>query len=180
MEGNREDRTNYSHALPRALDAEVMLDAISTVTGVPEIFTTGVSDGADVKGAAPAGTRAIALRQPDLFYSRFLDIYGRPNRLTLPERSSKTNLNEALHMLAGAAYQEKLSAPGSRLRRALDRNRGDDEIIAELYLAAYSRHPELDEADEIRKLIGARGNREEALRDFVWALLCSREFAENH
>ena len=40
-----DDRTNYSHAQPRPLDAEVLLDAICDVTGVPEVFTTGVSDG---------------------------------------------------------------------------------------------------------------------------------------
>ena len=43
-------------------------------------------------GQAPAGTRAIQLREPDLFYSRFLEIYGRPNRLTLPERDTKREL----------------------------------------------------------------------------------------
>jgi hypothetical protein len=32
----------------------------------------------------------------------------------------------------------------------------------------------------VTQLIESRKNREEALRDFVWAVLCSREFAENH
>ena len=180
VDANREDRTNYSHASPRALDAEVMLDAISSVTGIPEIFTTGISDAEKDSGQAPAGTRAIALRQPDLYYSRFLDIYGRPNRLTLPERSGKANLNEALHMLAGAAYQEKLAMPGSRLRKMLNQGRSDNLVIEEFYVSAYSRLPEPDESEAIRKLIASRGNREDALRDFVWAVLCSREFSENH
>ena len=171
---------NYSHAMPRALDAEVILDAISAVTGVPETFTTGVADTPKTTGQAPAGTRAIALRQPDLFYSRFLDIYGRPNRLTLPERSGKANLNEALHMLAGAAYQDKLAAPEGRLRRMWNEGRTNDEVIEQFYLAAYSRFPEMAESKAIRDLIASNGNREEALRDFVWALLCSREFSENH
>ena len=180
VDANREDHTNYSHASPRALDAEVMLDAISAVTGIPEIFTTGISDAAKDSGQAPAGTRAITVRQPDLYYSRFLDIYGRPNRLTLPERSGKANLNEALHMLAGAAYQEKLAAPGSRLRKLLDQGRSDEEVIQEFYLAAYARFPEGDESKMIHKLIASSRSREDALRDFVWALLCSREFSENH
>ena len=180
LERNRDDRTNYSHAMPRALDAEVILDAIGTVTGVPETFTTGVTDTPKTTGQAPAGTRAIALRQPDLFYSRFLDIYGRPNRLTLPERSGKANLNEALHMLAGAAYQDKLAAPEGILRRMWNEGRTNDEVIEQFYLAAYSRFPEMAESKAIRGLIASNGNREEALRDFVWALLCSREFSENH
>jgi hypothetical protein len=52
--------------------------------------------------------------------------------------------------------------------------------VKEFYLAAYSRFPEADESAAIRKLIESRQNREDALRDFVWAVLCSREFAENH
>ncbi|MEO8131871.1 MAG: DUF1549 and DUF1553 domain-containing protein, partial [Bryobacteraceae bacterium] len=180
LDANREDHTNYSHASPRVLDAEVMLDAISTVTGIPETFTTTISDMAKDVGQAPAGTRAITVRQPDLYYSRFLDIYGRPNRLTLPERSGKTNLNEALHMLAGAEYQDKLTAPGSRLRKMLDQDRSDEAIVQEFYLAAYGRLPEPSELEAIRKLISSRGDREPALRDFVWAVLCSREFSENH
>ena len=93
---NRGDRTNYSHAQPRALDAEVLLDAICDVTGVPEVFTTGVSDASKMNAQAPPGTRAIQLREPDLFFSRFLELYGRPNRLTLPERNGKANLGQAL------------------------------------------------------------------------------------
>ena len=180
LPANSEDHTNYSHASPRPLDAEVMLDAISSVTGVKESFTTGISGDEKDSGRAPAGTRAITLRQPDMYYSRFLDIYGRPNRLTLPERSGKANLNEALHMLAGAEYQERLATPGSRLRSLLTQSRSDDQVIEEFYLAAYARLPEADESAAIRKLIASRENREDALRDFVWAVLCSREFSENH
>ena len=180
LAGNSEDRTNYSHAMPRALDAEVMMDAIGAVTGLSETFTTGVADTPQTAGQAPAGTRAITLRQPDLFYSRFLDIYGRPNRLTLPERSGKANLNQALHMLAGSAYQDRLAAPNGRLQRLAKEGRTDDEAIEQFYLAAYSRFPEPGESKAIRELIASNSNREEALRDFVWALLCSREFSENH
>ena len=61
---NREDVTNYSHSLSRGLDAEVLLDAVVDVTGVPETFSTAITEGATV-GQAPAGTRAIQLRDPD-------------------------------------------------------------------------------------------------------------------
>lgn len=178
-EGNRDDHTNYSHAQPRALDAEVLLDAICDVTGVPEVFTTGVSE-ARITGQAPRGTRAVQLRESDLFYSRFLELYGRPNRLTLPERSGHANLVEAMHMLAGPAYNEKLSAPQGRLQRLLKAGKSDRDIIEEFYEAAFARKPEAEELSAIEKLIASRDERESALKDFVWALLCSREFAENH
>jgi hypothetical protein len=177
---NKGDRNNYSHAVPRALDAEVLLDAISDVTEVPEVFTTGVSDEARKNAQAPLGTRAIQLRQPDLFFSRFLDLYGRPNRLTLPERNGKANLGQALHMFAGSAYHEKVMAPQGRLKRLLRSGKSNTEIINEIYLAAYARLPERGELEELDRAIGKAENREQALGDFVWAVLSSREFAENH
>jgi len=179
-DGNQSDHTNYSHSMPRPLDAEVLLDAICDVTAVPEVFTVGVPDASKPGGRAPLGTRAINLRQPDLFYSRFLELYGRPNRLTLPERSGKANLRQALHMLAGPVYNEKLSSPQGRLQVLLQGGKTDAEIIDEFYLAALSRLPEEDEKPQLEKMIAAAQNRTEAIKDFVWALLCSREFSENH
>jgi hypothetical protein len=177
---NASDRTNYSHALPRTLDAEVLLDAISDVTGVPETFTTGVTMAAKGAGEAPAGTRAISLREPDLFYSRFLEVYGRPNRLTVPERDTKPNLGRALNMLAGSVYNGKLDASSGRLQTLLRKGSSDEEILREFYLAAYSRFPEREEMSDLQMMIAKQPNREQALKDFVWAVLSSREFAENH
>ena len=179
-QGNRDDRTNYSHSQPRPLDAEVLLDAISYVTGVAETFTTSVSEATKASGQAPAGTRAITLREPDLFYSRFLEIYGRPNRLTLPERNPAANLGQALNMFAGKVYNEKLSAPGGRLMRLVNSGKSDREIVDEFYLTAYTRLPEPAELASLTELIAKRPDRVAALKDFVWAILCSREFAENH
>ena len=62
-ETNRDDVVNYSRSLPRAFDAEVLLDAVVDVTGVPETFSTAVTEGSSV-GQAPAGTRAINFRIP--------------------------------------------------------------------------------------------------------------------
>lgn len=177
---NRADRSNYSHSWPRPLDGEILLDAISDVTGVPEVFSTGVADLARATGEAPLGTRAVQLREPDLYFSRFLDLYGRPNRLTLPERTGKANLGQARHLLAGPAYTDKVGAPGGRLAAMLARGASTAEIVEEFYLAAFARFPESDERQAIVTQVDASPLREAALRDFVWALLASREFAENH
>src|SRR5437762_3422574 len=109
---NREDVTNYSRSLARGLDAEVLLDAVADVTGIPETFSTAITEGATV-GQAPAGTRAIQLRDPDTFFSRFLELYGRANRGAVPERHNKANLSHAMHVLAGRTYADRLSRPDS-------------------------------------------------------------------
>jgi hypothetical protein len=176
---NKADVSNYSHSLSRAIDAEVLLDAVVAVTGVQETFATAVSEGGAV-GQAPVRTRAINLKDPDMYFSRFLELYGRPNRGAIPERSRRPNLGQALHMLAGATYVDRLSAPDSRLRKLLDRNARNAEIFEEFYLAALARRPDAEELAELEQLVAKREDREAALREFVWALISSREFAENH
>ncbi|MEP6533879.1 MAG: DUF1549 domain-containing protein [Bryobacteraceae bacterium] len=176
---NSDDVVNYSHALPRPLDAEVLLDAMVDSTGIQEIFSTAVADGSSV-GQAPVGTRAINLKDPDMFFSRFLELYGRPNRGAIPERSIHPNLGQALHMLAGSTYADRLSAKDSRLARLLQSGASDAKIFEEFYLAAYGRFPAPDEIQDLEKTLAKRNDREAGLREFVWALTSSREFAENH
>ena len=178
-ETNREDVTNYSRSLARGLDAEVLLDAVSDVTGITETFSTAISDGAAV-GQAPVGTRAIQLRDPDTFFSRFLELYGRTNRGAIPERNNSPNLGQALHVLAGTTYVDRLSTKGSRLGHLLQSGATDEEIFEEFYTAALGRHPTAVEVKELKTILAQRGDREVGLREFVWALISSREFAENH
>ena len=176
---NREDVTNYSHSLSRGLDAEVLLDAVADVTGIPETFSTAITDGATV-GQAPAGTRAIQLRDPDTFFSRFLELYGRSNRGAIPERNNKANLSQAMHVLAGATYVDRLSQKNGRLAKLLQSGATDEQIFGEFYLAALTRPPAVEEVQEFKTILAQRGDREAGLREFVWALISSREFAENH
>ena len=172
--GSEADRINYSHSLPRPLDAEVLLDAVTSVTAVAQTF-----ENTD-KGMAPPGTRAIELTMPDIFPSAFLDMYGRTDRAQVPERSAEPSLNQALHLLVGSTYTEKLAREGSRLERLMAAGASDAEIIEELYLAALTRYPREEEQDGLEQLIVRSPSRGEGLKNLVWALLASREFAHNH
>ena len=177
--GNRDDSINYSHALPRPLEAEVLLDAISTATGIPEDF---VPPGGEIYAyeTAPPGTRAINLKFPSSYRSRFLDIYGRPQRDSVGERDNKANLSQALHILVGSTYSRKLGGPGGLLEALLKSRASDREAIDELYLAALSRFPSEEERSRLAALVRSHPQRGEALEDLLWALISSREFAENH
>lgn len=178
-DSNRGDLVNYSHSLPRALDAEVLLDALVDVTGVPETYSTAVSEDGSV-GQAPAGTRAINLKDPDMYFSRFLELYGRPSRGSVPERSGHPNLSQALHTLAGATYVERLSSKDSRLSRLLASGASNADIFQEFYLAALGRFPSPEETEALEQVLARRADRTTGLGEFVWAIISSREFAENH
>ena len=89
-------------------------------------------------------------------------------------------LSQALHILAGSTYNDKLWTEGSRVYDLFRQGASDGEIVEELYLAAFARFPTPAESEELSGLIARTTSREQALRDLQWAVLSSREFAENH
>ena len=177
-ETNADDRINYSRFIPRQIDAEVLLDAISSATGVPETLRHGSKQ--HLPGTLPPGSRAVRMVEPDVYPIRFLEVYGMPNRMAVPERKNESNLQQALHMLAGTTYTEKLSKEGGRIDRLLKSGASDAKIIEELYLAALSRFPSEAEQKDVQQWISTRASRPEAIRNIVWAVISSREFVTNH
>ena len=176
-ETNKDDRINYSRALPRLLQAAVLLDAISRATGVEEVFRFHDRAGA---GTSVPGTRAMHLI-PDFSPSQFLDAYGRSMRKTPASGNPAPSLGQTLHMWAGPTYTSKISQKGGRLDRLLKQDASDQEMIQEFYLAALARFPTAQERADLLEFLRQRSSRrQETLEGFVWALISSREFAYNH
>ena len=174
---NREDEINHSRALPRRLDAEILLDAISRATGVEEAFPVHNYVGG---GTEPKGTRAIEL-VPEVTPSQFLEVYGRPvSRDSMPWRDYRSTLRQALHLLVGSTYTTKISAEGGRVDRLLSAGASDPEIIQELYLAALSRYPTAEEEARVKALIEGAPSRRKGVENLAWGLLASRQFTYNY
>src|SRR6476659_7046050 len=107
-EFNQHDRQAYARYYPKRLAAEVLLDSVNQVTASPSQF-----NGLPKDRYAPA--RAIQL--PDeSFQSYFLDVFGRPQRISACEceRVSEANLAQALHLLNSSEIQGKLARQGGR------------------------------------------------------------------
>jgi hypothetical protein len=115
---NERDGKLFSHALARPLTAEPLLDAICTVTGVPEKYS-----------GLPPGTRATQLPSPDVG-NDFLKVFGQPARNTVCdcERSREPKLSQALQLLSGGFIEKKLSDKPGRLLRHLDQNIRRSEV----------------------------------------------------
>lgn len=173
-ETNRHDRVNYSHSINRPLDAEVLLDAIVDVTQVEEVFNRLRG------GIAPGGTRAIQLRETDAYPSIFMDAWGRPDRLMIPERDGLPNIQQAMHAFAGETFTEKLETESGRIGRLVEDNATNRQVIDEFCLAALTRYPTEREVTALENLINSRPSRREAIEDMVWGLINSREFSYNH
>jgi hypothetical protein len=167
---NKSDLTYFSHALPRLLTAEQLLDAISQVTGVPEEFP-----------GYPAGTRASQLAGTKA-RTPFLKVFGRPDRnLNCEcEREKDPNLFQALALISGRNIQGKLASDGGRIAKLAASGEPDEKVLEELYLSALARPPSAREKTELLAHIGKAPNRRQALEDLGWALINSKEFLFRH
>src|SRR6266436_4949500 len=86
--------------------------------------------------------RAIML--PDeSFASYFLDVFGRPQRISACEceRVSEANLAQALHLLNSDEVQGKLARGNGRADKLAKDARPDAEKVEELFLWAFARKP---------------------------------------
>jgi len=168
---NLTDTRNFSRAYRRRLRAEVMVDAVRDVTGVPETFT-----------AMPPGSRATQAWSYKI-ESHFLDAFGRPNSSSdCPcERDTQLSVVQSLHLMNSKTLQAKLADPGGRVRLLADSTRSPEEIISELYLSALGRPPSDSERRAASAAFSADGaTRRSAAEDILWALLNSPEFVLNH
>jgi hypothetical protein len=168
--GNATDARFYSHYYARRLPAEVLLDAISRATGVPDTFP-----------GYPAGMRALQLPDPTL-NSYFLTLFGRSERVTACacERSGEVTMPQLLHLQNGEDMARKLRAGDGRLAALLKEKKNDARAAEELFLATLSRPPSAKELEAVTKALGDGGTRDEVFRDLFWALLNSKEFTFNH
>jgi hypothetical protein len=121
------------------------------------------------------------------FPSYFLDVFGRPQRISACEceRVSEANLAQALHLLNSDEVQGKLARSGGRAEKIARDSRPDSEKVDELFLWAFARKP----TDEQRSVALAHitkaeatkaGNaKQQAYENILWALLNTKEFVFN-
>ena len=168
---NELDEQNYSRALLRRIDAEVLLDGVCQVTGVAEKF-----DG------APVVTRAIGLWDSEIDHY-FLKLFGRPTRKTACncERQVEPTVGQVLHVLNSPEIHAKLGHESGRIRRLAD-TMGDDSLLAdELYLTFFARYPADDERRTVLEVLARSStNRHAAVEDLAWSLMNTLEFIFNH
>jgi hypothetical protein len=174
-EWNEADRENFSHAIPRRLAAEQLMDALTTATGVrPRL--------ADV----PPETKAVQYVDPHIGKEGFLDLFGRPARESACEceRRSDLSLPQALNLVNGKTISDAVADFEGRVTKAILAGRSDRELVDELYLASLSRLPSAEETAGALKYLQPTGHsgrgRGERAQDLLWALVNSKAFLYNH
>jgi hypothetical protein len=173
-EFNKHDKQSFARFYPRRMSAEVLYDAVSQVTNTPAAF-----GGLPTDKHSP--NRAIML--PDeAFQSYFLDVFGRPQRISACEceRVSEANLAQALHLLNSQEIQDKLTRGGARADLLAKDPRTDAEKVDELFLWAFSRLPSAEHRQVALEHINRHQmNKKQAYENLLWALINTKEFVFN-
>jgi hypothetical protein len=165
---NEDDKMNFSHALPRRLSAEQLMDAVAQATGVRPQFT-----------GMPTGMRAVEVPDGNVEGNDFLALFGRPKRQSACEceRSSNITLSHALNMINGVTVTDAVSSPTGKIAKIVDANSDDKKVIEEIYFSCLSRPPSEKELTGVE--VSKGGSRIEFAQDLAWALLNSPAFLFN-
>ena len=166
---NESDEANFSHATLRRIRAEVLLDVISRITETKDKFR-----------GLPLGARAVQIADGNTS-SYFLTTFGRAKRESVCscEVITEPNLSQALHLLNGDSVHNKIKQ-GNLVKRLIDEEKSNEDIVNELYLRCLARKPTEQEYESIFSEIDPSEERQQALEDLFWALLNSKEFVFNH
>jgi hypothetical protein len=169
-EWNVTDSTNFSHAIPRRLNAEQLMDALTQATGVRPSFPE-----------VPADTKAEEFPDPHVGKDGFLDLFGRPQRESACECERKTDLSlpQALNLVNGRTISDAISEPTGRIAKALIAGATDRSLIEDMYLATLSRTPTATELDKGITYLRGGDSRAARAQDLLWALVNSKAFLYN-
>ncbi len=156
---NRDDEINYSHALARRLPAEVLLDSVYAATGSQSKLP-----------GLPVGARAAQLLDSNVeLPGGFLELLGKPVRESVCEceRSSSMMLGPVLAFVSGPVVGDAVQDAGSRLNQFTMKEKDDDKVVEEIYLAVLNRFPTAAERKTgVKALRAATGDHALLMADY--------------
>jgi len=164
---NEADYRNFSHCYSRRLSPEVLFDAITTATGIPETF-----------GRA---NQMRATNLPDNSTpSYFLDVFGRSRRVQVSERSEQTSMSQALHLMNGDTINNRIANPEGLVAKSIKLDMKPADVVETIYISTLNRWPSENEKKAAMLYLQNTETLKEGYEDIMWAILNSREFIFNH
>ena len=153
-EWNEKDADNFSHAMPRRLTAEQLMDARRQRD----------RRAARASGSA-AGYEAAQVPDPHIGKDGFLDLFGRPSRESACECERRTDLSlpQALNLVNGKTISDAVADPKGRVAkscsRGQDRRRDRRRVVSGVAERASRRRPKSRTAVEVSCAAGSTGRR---------------------
>ncbi|MFT5126629.1 MAG: WD40 repeat protein, partial [Rhodothermales bacterium] len=151
---NADDDVNFSHASPRRLPAEVLLDAIHTVTGSKTKFP-GVAQGTRAANLPDAGIKLA---------DGFLGNFGRPARETSCEceRSNELQLGPVMALVSGPTVNDAISDRTNAIAKLAKDQADDTKLIDELFIRVLNRPPTAPETQAAQAALTGRIEKDHA------------------
>jgi hypothetical protein len=173
-----EARANFAGYPLRRVEAEVLNDAINSITGSSDLITSAVPEPFTY---IPQDMNAVEVADGSIT-SPFLTLFGRSARATGMENERVNELASPqwLYMLNSGQIQRKLQN-GPRLKTIVSSGRKPIEIAEELYLTILSRFPteaDIRAVQQYAKTGVAKGRN--LWIDVAWALVNNPEFLLRH
>lgn len=167
-ERNVADTRNYSRHYRVRLRAEVLLDAISDITAMPNNFA-----------AMAYGSRSNQIwthRVTNLF----LDTFGRPDPNQDPpcERTPDSTVTQILHLMNSPELHAKVTNSSNSISKMISEQKAEPaEVTKQIYLLCYSREPDSEELEICMKIFEEnKDNPRNAASYILWALMNTPEF----
>jgi hypothetical protein len=168
---NQDDKTNFSHAIPRRLGAEQMMDAVAIATGTrPKV------------PGLPEDLRSVYLADGMLAEggSDFLKLFGRPKRESACEceRTTNVSLAHALNLINGSVIGGAVVDSANSIAVLVTKQPDNAKVVEEIYYSILNRPPTEAEVKNLDLGTDPK-HRQEVAEDLAWALLNSPAFLFN-
>lgn len=171
---NAFDTKHFSHWMPRRMAAEELLDAICSVTGSNEAFSSIIPEPFT---HLPKDTRAVDVADGSIS-TPFLDAFGRPARNSPfdTERCTRPSMRQASLLVNSSDVEGKI-ARGQRAAELASAGKSDGAVVEELYLSMLSRYPTAKERRAAAAYLKKTDRpRLAVVQDLMWALINTRGF----
>ena len=175
-ETNREDRRNFSRAIPRRVPAEVVYDIIKQAVA-------GSTQLEEVR--ADLSRRAIGHLSMRLAGTYAMQVFGKPERAVNCdcERVNQPTLLQSVFLQNDPLLDQRLAESGW-LEEITDLESSgavpDNQVLVrQAWLRTVSRPPTTEETSRALEHLSSAASLTEGLRDLLWALINTKEFILN-
>ena len=166
-DSNVSDTRNYSRHYRHRLRAEVLLDAVTHVTGMEPEFAAMPPD---------SSAKQLWTHRSD---SLFLDTFGRPDPNQNPpcERTTDSTVVQSLHLMNSDKLYHDIGHDSGKARILANSEKTAPEVSSELYRLVFGREPTPAETALVTEQLAAEGAiRRQVIEDLTWAMVNSAEF----
>ncbi len=170
---------NFAFYPMRRLEAEVLIDALCTITGTTEEYESPIPEPFTF---IPKDARSIELPDGSIS-SSFLELFGRPPRDTGidSERSNRVTAQQRLHLLNSSHIRRKIEQSQKLSMAMAAGKKNPRDAVSRIYLTVLSRFPTEEEGRALRQYADAgTAKGRDVMIDLVWALVNSTEFLHRH